>query len=614
MCGIVGYIGTRQAAPILVDGLRKLEYRGYDSAGVAVAAGPGVHILKRKGRVEELAAAMGDADLVGTVGMGHTRWATHGLPNQVNAHPHQSADGRITIAHNGIIENYAPLRSELVRRGITFVSDTDTEVLANLIAVIVAEKEITVFEAVQEALKTVRGAYAIIVLDSHDSDRLVVAAQSSPLAIGISGDELVVGSDASPIVAHTREVVYLQDEQVAELCRDGVYRIISLAGVDIEPDVLTVAAGLDEFEKGTHEHYMLKEMHEQPMVVRETIRGRLSLDVQTVLLGGIVDFEQRILRAQKLTILACGTSWHAGLAGKYLIEDIAGIPVELEYASEFRYRATPVRSDGVFVAISQSGETADTLAAVRLAKAAGALTLGIVNVVGSSIARATHGGVFTRAGPEISVASTKAFTAQVTVLSLMALRFAQQLGTRTRPELQELYRQLAALPDVVEQALGTAPQVEALVKYLDGQNTVLFLGRGPLYAVALEGALKLKEITYVAAEGYAAGELKHGPIALIREGTPVIVLVPGRGTLREKLVGNMHEVSARGATVIALAAADDEEIADHAAVVVRLPAMADAFNLIPFVVPLQFLSYYMGKHTGVDVDRPRNLAKSVTVE
>jgi len=614
ICGIVGYIGTRDAAPILLDGLRKLEYRGYDSAGVAVAGAGGISVLKRQGRVDELAAAMRDEELHGTVGIGHTRWATHGLPNQVNAHPHQSADGRITIAHNGIIENYAPLRKGLIRRGVTFASDTDTEVLANLIAVIADEKALDVFEAVQEALKTVRGAYAIVVLDDRAPDRLVVAAQSSPLAIGISTDELVVGSDASPIVAHTREVVYLEDQQVAELRRDGSYAIVSLAGVTVEPDILTLAGGLDQFDKGPHEHFMLKEMHEQPTVVRETIRGRLSLDGQTVLLGGIVDFEQRILRAQKLTILACGTSWHAGLVGKHLIEDIACIPVELEYASEFRYRASPVRSDGVFVAISQSGETADTLAAVRLASAAGALTLGIVNVVGSSIARATDGGVYTRAGPEISVASTKAFAGQVTVLSLMALRFAQQLGTRTRPELQELYRQLADLPDLVERALETGPAVQALVRHLDGQNIVLFIGRGALSAVALEGALKLKEITYVAAEGYPAGELKHGPIALIREGSPVIVLVPGRGTLREKLIGNMQEVRARGATVIAIASAGDDEIADHATVVVRVPAMADAFNAIPFVVPLQLLAYYMARHLGTDVDRPRNLAKSVTVE
>jgi glutamine---fructose-6-phosphate transaminase (isomerizing) len=575
----------------------------------------GVHVLKRKGRVDELASAMADAELVGSVGIGHTRWATHGLPNQVNAHPHQSADGRITIAHNGIIENYAPLRRELVKRGVTFASDTDTEVLANLIAVIAAEEGVPVFDAVQAALRTVRGAYAIIVLDAREPDGLVVAALSSPLAIGISSDALVVGSDASPIVAHTRDVVYLQDEQVAELRRDGGYRVVSLAGVAVKPDVLTVAGDSQEYDKGVHEHFMLKEMHEQPLVVRETIRGRLSLDGQTVLLGGIVDFEQRILRAQKLTILACGTSWHAGLVGKHLIEDIAHIPVELEYASEFRYRPSPVRADTVFVAISQSGETADTLAAVKLASEAGALTLGVVNVAGSSLARATDGGVYTRAGPEISVASTKAFTAQVTVLSLMALRFAQQLGTRTRPELQELYRQLAALPSLVEQTLSeTAPQVKALVRYLDGQNLVLFLGRGVLCAVALEGALKLKEITYVAAEGYPAGELKHGPIALISRGSPVIALVPGSGTLREKMIGNMQEVKARGATVIAIAMADDEEIDDHATAVVRVPVMAETFSPIPFVVPLQFLAYYMAQHMGTDVDRPRNLAKSVTVE
>jgi glutamine---fructose-6-phosphate transaminase (isomerizing) len=582
---------------------------------VAVAGPGGVQILKRKGRVDELAAAMHEEEPVGSVGIGHTRWATHGLPNEVNAHPQQSADGRITIAHNGIIENYARLRRELAKRGVTFVSDTDTEVLANLIAVIAADQVIPVFDAVQAALRTVRGAYAIIVMDAEDPDCLVVAALSSPLAIGISTDALVIGSDASPIVAHTRDVVYLQDEQVAELRPDGIYRIVGLAGVAIEPDVLTVAGGVEEFDKGTHDHFMLKEMHEQPLVVAETIRGRLSLDVQTVLLGGIVDFEQRILRAQKLTILACGTSWHAGLVGKHLIEDIAQIPVDLDYASEFRYRAAPVRSDTVFVAISQSGETADTLAAVRLAHDAGALTLGVVNVAGSSLARATDGGVYTRAGPEISVASTKAFTAQVTVLSLMALRFAQQLGTRSRPELLELYRQLAALPEIVERTLvETAPQVKQLVRHLDGHKLVLFLGRGLLYAVALEGALKLKEITYVAAEGYPAGELKHGPIALISPGSPVVALVPGAGTLREKMIGNIQEVKARGAVVIAVALADDDEIAEHATVVVRLPPIAEPFSPIPFVVPLQFLAYYMAQHIGTDVDRPRNLAKSVTVE
>jgi glutamine---fructose-6-phosphate transaminase (isomerizing) len=614
MCGIVGYIGPRQAAPILIDGLHMLEYRGYDSAGVAVGGDSGVRVLKRTGRVDALAAAMREEPLAGTIGMGHSRWATHGLPNEVNAHPHQSADGRITIAHNGIIENYLPLKKELMGRGVTFVSDTDTEVLANLIAMIAADTSAPVFQAVQSALSAVRGAYAIIVLDREDPDGLVVAANSSPLAIGISGDELVVGSDASPIVAHTPEVVYLQDGQVAELRRGGSYRVTSVSGTAVVPEILTVDVIAAQPNKGEHEHFMLKEMYEQPMVVRETIRGRLSLDGQTVLLGGIVDFEQRILRAHKLTVLACGTSWHAGLVGKHLIEDIAGIPVELEYSSEFRYRAAPVTRDTVFLAISQSGETADTLAAVRLAAEAGALTLGVVNVVGSAIARATDGGVYTHAGLEVAVASTKAFTAQVTALTLMALRFAQQLGTRTRSQLQELYRQLDELPSVVERTLEVAPEVEAVVSHLEGHNIVLFLGRGVQYAVALEGALKLKEIAYLAAEGYPAGELKHGPIALIRQGCPVIALVPREGTLREKMIGNMQEVRARGATVIAVASEDDADVADHATVVLRIPAVNDTFSAIPFVVPLQLLAYYMARHLGTDVDRPRNLAKSVTVE
>ncbi len=614
MCGIVGYIGRESAYPVLIEGLRALEYRGYDSAGVAIGNHGTLSVVKQKGRVNELDKASKEADVAGSVGIGHTRWATHGIPNKINAHPHRSADGRITLVHNGIIENYSILKKQLTEKGVSFQSETDTEVLANLIAMVAKEEKLPVFTAVQVALKMVRGAYAIAVLDADDLGRLVLAKKSSPLAIGVSNDAFYVGSDATPIIKHTQKVIYLNDDEVAELREDGTYEVVSLQSGKVEPLVQELDMSVDQLEKGGYDHFMLKEIHEQPDVVRETMRGRLSLDQQTVLLGGIADHEQRILRAPKLTIVACGTSWHAGMVGKYLIEELARIPVDLELASEFRYRKPPIHNTDVVLAISQSGETADTLAAIELANEMGALTLGIVNVVGSSIARATAAGVYTHAGPEISVASTKAFSTQVAVLTLMALRFAQQLGTLSRSQLKEYYQQLSQLPEWIGQALVANEDIAAVTDRIVASPVSLFLGRSNCYPVALEGALKLKEISYLPAEGYAAGEMKHGPIALVDEGTPVIFIVPTAAELREKVISNMEEVRARGAYVVAIADRDDHDIRDHCDALLPIPNVPDFFLPAVASVPLQLVAYHSALALNKDVDKPRNLAKSVTVE
>lgn len=614
MCGIVGYVGPRQATPVILDGLHRLEYRGYDSAGVATVNENGVQLTKEKGRVDELEALLQKKPHNATIGIGHTRWATHGVPNKTNAHPHQSADGKVVLVHNGIIENYAPIKEELVKKGISFKTQTDTEVLANLIAVIKKEQNLSLFEAVQAALQIVRGAYAIVVLDADDPDVMVAAKKSSPLAIGIGDNEFIVGSDATPIVEHTKKVIYIEDDEVAELRRNGTYSIISLKGTEVDPQIQTLEIDLDKLEKDGYPHFMLKEIHEQPQVVRETMRGRLSLDKATVLLGGIIDYEQRILRASRLTIVACGTSWHAGLVGKYLIEELASIPVEVEYSSEFRYRQTPISEHDVILAISQSGETADTLAAVELANESRALTLGLVNCVGSSIARATAAGVYTHAGPEISVASTKAFAAQVTALTLLALRLAQQLGTVPKATLQGLYQEFAELPGWIEEALKADEQAAKVAKRLKDEQLVVFLGRNTGYPVALEGALKLKEISYLPAEGYPAGEMKHGPIALIKEGTPVFVVIPSAQELREKLISNIQEIKARGAYVVGIGNDADGTLQQHVDVLLPIPAVPDLFLPTVAAVPLQFISYYAALAIGNNVDRPRNLAKSVTVE
>ncbi len=614
MCGIVGYVGSKAAYPVLIEGLRALEYRGYDSSGVAIGNEGKLEVLKQKGRVAELDCEVDTAAMTGTIGIGHTRWATHGIPNKLNSHPHQSADGRITIVHNGIIENYADLKREMLEKGISFQSETDTEVLANLIAMVRAENNVDSFKAVQDALRLVRGAYAIAVMDSEDLDTLILAKKSSPLAIGIADGEFFIGSDATPIIKYTQQVMYLNDDEVARLNRDGSMDVISLDTGAVTPEIQTLDMNINRLEKDGFEHFMLKEIHEQPRVIKETMRGRLSLDKQTVLLGGIADFEQRILRAPKITIVACGTSWHAGLVGKYLIEQLARIPVDLEYASEFRYRKPPIHNNDVIIAISQSGETADTLAAIELAKEMGALTLGIVNVVGSSIARTTDAGIYTHAGPEISVASTKAFSTQVTVLSLMALRFAQQLGTIPRAELHKLYEQMAQLPEWTAQALKDQGDIKAAVEQIITTPVSLYLGRGSSYPVALEGALKLKEISYVPAEAYAAGEMKHGPIALIDEGTPVVVIIPTDHELREKVVSNIQEVRARGAYVIGITSDTSDDIKAQCDAVLPIPEVPELFMPIIASVPLQLIAYHSALALEKDVDKPRNLAKSVTVE
>jgi glucosamine--fructose-6-phosphate aminotransferase (isomerizing) len=615
MCGIVGYIGKdEQAYSVLIDGLRALEYRGYDSAGVAVAEDGKLTVVKEKGRVADLDTIAQKKHLKGTIGIGHTRWATHGVPNQLNAHPHRSADGEIILVHNGIIENYAALREQLIKKGVTFKSETDTEVLANLIADVKATKKLSTFKAVQAALKQVRGAYAIAVLAADDLDTLVLAKKSSPLAIGIADGAFFVGSDATPIIKHTQKVIYLGDDEVAELRRDGSYEVISLNKGRVKPEIQKVEMSATELEKNGFDHFMLKEIYEQPKVIKETMRGRLSLDEQTVMLGGIADFEKRILRAPKLTIVACGTSWHAGLVGKYIIEELTRIPVEVEYASEFRYRKPPISNKDVVIAISQSGETADTLAAVQLANELGALTLGIVNVVGSSIARATRAGVYTHAGAEVSVASTKAFSTQVTVLTLLALRLARQLGTICDADLHKYYKELAQLPEWTVEALLNAKDAKTAAKYITGKPVVLYLGRGNTFPVALEGALKLKEISYVPAEAYPAGEMKHGPIALLDKGIPAVVIIPQTPELREKSISNIEEIKARGAYVIAIAPTGDKEIEQLCDIVLSVPEVPEVFYPIIASVPLQLIAYHAALHLGKDVDKPRNLAKSVTVE
>jgi glucosamine--fructose-6-phosphate aminotransferase (isomerizing) len=614
MCGIVGYLGPKEAVPVIIDGLHRLEYRGYDSAGIAVVDNRRANIVKRQGRVDELAAALRDKHFTATLGIGHTRWATHGIPNEVNAHPQQSADGRVILVHNGIIENYVQLKTGLLKQGITFKSETDTEVLANLIAIILSNHKKSLFTAVQEALKLVQGAYAIAVLDSQNTDTLVVAKKSSPLVVGLGQKEFIVGSDATPIVAHTRKVLYLNDDEVAELKRNGTYQVISLTKNKIDTKIQRLELSVDKLAKNNYPHFMLKEIHEQPDAIRNTMRGRLNLTGNTVILGGINDYEQRILRAPRLTIVACGTSWHAGLVGKYLIEELAGIPVDVELASEFRYRSYPLNNYDVVLAISQSGETADTLAALRLAQAKGALTLGLVNVVGSTIARTTLAGVYTHAGPEISVASTKAFTTQVTALTLMAMRFAQQLGNLPNTELHKLFQQFSLLPTQVEATLKHIRTIKEIIPKLVKGDVIFFLGRGNCYPVALEGALKMKEIAYLSAEGYAAGEMKHGPIALIGPNTPVFVIVPAQGELRTKLLNNIQEVKARNGYVIAVASDQDREIKKQVDVILPVPAVANIFLPIIAAIPLQLAAYYTAVQLGNDVDKPRNLAKSVTVE
>ena len=612
MCGIVAYVGYKKAEPILIKGLQRLEYRGYDSAGISLLT-DSIHTYKTKGKVSELESFIEGKNTEGEIGIAHTRWATHGEPNQRNAHPHFSQTKSISIIHNGIIENYAILKKELQSRGYVFKSDTDTEVLVNLIEDIRINESVLLDEAVRIALCQVIGAYAIVILSDKHPNTLIAARKGSPLVIGIGNDDFFLASDATPIVEYTKNVVYLEDEEIAVLTRGEELKITTIQNENKTPYVQELEWNLSELEKGGYDHFMMKEIYEQPSSIRDSLRGRLHPLTGNISLGGIIDYEQRLLKAKRIIIIACGTSWHAGLVGEYLFEDIARIPVEVEYASEFRYRNPIINEDDIVIAISQSGETADTLAAIELAKEKGATILGICNVVGSSIARASHAGSYTHAGPEIGVASTKAFTAQVTVITLMALRLAQLKGTIPKARFMQLLQEFDRIPEKVEIILKNNHIIEVIAeKYKDADN-FLYLGRGYNFPVALEGALKLKEISYIHAEGYPAAEMKHGPIALIDENMPVVFIAPHLG-IYEKVVSNIQEVKARKGKVIAIVTEGDTTDKDIADYVIEIPQTEEFLIPILASIPLQKLAYHIAVLRDCNVDMPRNLAKSVTVE
>ncbi len=612
MCGIVGYIGDREAYPILIKGLHRLEYRGYDSAGVALLNGT-LNVYKCKGKVADLEAFAKEKDKKGNIGIGHTRWATHGEPNDVNAHPHYSQSNDIVLIHNGIIENYAPLKQELKKRNYKFRSETDTEVLVNLIEDIKKNEKVSLAEAVRIALNQVVGAYAIVVFSKDNPDELIAAKKGSPLVIGVGEKEFFIGSDATPIVEYTKNVIYMEDEEIAVLKRNGEVKIKTIKNKAKTPYIEELEMQLETLEKGGFPHFMLKEIYEQPRSIKDSMRGRLDVVKGTVKLGGIADYEKAFVNAKRIIIIGCGTSWHAGLVGEYLFEDLARVPVEVEYASEFRYRNPVIREDDVVIAISQSGETADTLAAIELAKSKGATIVGICNVVGSSIPRATHAGSYTHAGPEIGVASTKAFTAQITILTLMALQVAQAKGTLSRTKFHELISELSAIPDKVQRVLERNKEIEAIAKIYKDARNALYLGRGYTFPVALEGALKLKEISYIHAEGYPAAEMKHGPIALIDENMPVFVIAT-QGTSYEKVVSNIQEVKARKGKIIAVVTEGDTVVKGLADYTIEVPEVDEHLAPLVSVIPLQLLSYHVAVMRGCNVDQPRNLAKSVTVE
>lgn len=613
MCGIVGYIGQKEAYPILINGLKRLEYRGYDSAGVALLNG-GIHVYKKAGKVADLESFVNDGDVSANTGIGHTRWATHGEANDRNAHPHFSQKKDLAIIHNGIIENYSSLKTELINRGHSFESDTDTEVLIHLIEDIRENENLPLEDAVRYALREVTGAYAILIVSINDPDVIIGARKGSPLAIGIGENEFFVGSDATPIIEHTKNVVYLQDEEIAIMNRNGDLRIKTVANKEVTPYIQKLEMQLEMIEKGGYEHFMLKEIFEQPRSILDSMRGRLKPETGEISLGGIKDYEQKIINAKRIIIVACGTSWHAGLVGEYLFEDLARIPVEVEYASEFRYRNPVISEDDVVLAISQSGETADTLAAIELAKSKGATILGICNVVGSSIPRVTHAGIYTHAGPEIGVASTKAFTAQVTALTLMAMMAAKKKGTITESYLHQLVAALNRVPKQIEKLLEDChEQVKYISEEFKDSRNFLYLGRGYNFPVALEGALKLKEISYIHAEGYPAAEMKHGPIALIDEEMPVVVLATNPSAY-EKVISNIQEVVARKGRVIAIVTEGEKSIKEMADFTIEIPETEEPLTPLISTVPLQLLSYHIALLRGCNVDQPRNLAKSVTVE
>ena len=615
MCGIVGYLGTkRQAYPVLIKGLKRLEYRGYDSAGVAlINSNDELNVYKAKGKVSELETVCADKNIEGTIGIAHTRWATHGEPSSTNAHPHYSESKNLAIIHNGIIENYAEIKKKLQGKGVHFISDTDTEVLVQLVEYIQTRKSLDLLSAVQVALHQVIGAYAIAILDKRHPDTIIAARKQSPLVVGIGDNEFFLGSDASPIIEYTDKVVYLEDENIAVMKLGEELKIVNIQNESLAPVIKTVDINLGQIEKGGYPHFMLKEIFEQPDCLINCMRGRINVNNDNVTLSAIIDHRQQLLNAKRIIIVACGTSWHAGLIGKQLLETFCRIPVNVEYASEFRYRNPVVSADDVVIALSQSGETADTLAAIELAKEHGAFIYGICNAIGSSIPRATHTGTYIHVGPEIGVASTKAFTGQVTVLTMLALTLAEAKGTIKRDEYVKVVEELTAIPEKIKEVLKSNDAIADLARTFTYAHNFLYLGRGFSYPVALEGALKLKEISYIHAEGYPAAEMRHGPIALIDSDMPVVVIAT-HNAMYEKVRSNIQEIKARNGRVIALVSKGDKTISQIADAVIELPDTMDCLEPLVATIPLQLLAYHVAVCKGKDVDQPRNLAKSVTVE
>tara|TARA_B100000963_G_scaffold257145_1_gene225581 strand:+ start:3071 stop:4918 length:1848 start_codon:yes stop_codon:yes gene_type:complete len=615
MCGIVAYIGNKDPKPIILDGLERMEYRGYDSAGILLCNNFESQLTKISGKVDSLSKILETKQQISThLGIGHTRWATHGIPDEKNAHPHISNSGKLHIVHNGIIENFDTIKKELSQRGYSFYSDTDSEVLVNLIDEIKVKENVKLSEAVQLALNQVVGAYGVVICDISNPSELVVARLGSPLAIGLGNESFYVGSDATPFLNHTRKVIYLDDNEMAVLSKSGKINIKNIVSDEaINPYVEELQWSLNNIQKGGFEHFMLKEIHEQPKAVSDTLRGRLLVHQGKIKINSLNEYKEKFLNAKRIIIVACGTSWHAGLVGEYLLEYFIRIPVEVEYASEFRYRDPIIEKDDIVICISQSGETADTLAAIKIAKEKGAFIYGICNVVGSSISRETHSGIYTHAGPEIGVASTKAFSTQITILTLIALKLAELKKTIKHEKLLAYQKELSKIPEKIKQIIKSAPEIEAIAKdYSDSQNCI-YLGRGYNFPVALEGALKLKEISYIHAEGYPAAEMKHGPIALIDKNMPVIVVAP-RKTNYEKVLSNIQEIKSRDGKIVAIVSEGDKTVANIANHVIEIPNVSECLTPILATIPLQLLSYYIAIIRGCDVDQPRNLAKSVTVE
>ena len=613
MCGIVGYIGNKQAYPILIKGLRRLEYRGYDSAGIALLNNGKLNVYKAKGKVSDLVHFAEQKDIEGTIGIAHTRWATHGEPNQVNAHPHFSQSEELAIIHNGIIENYAVLKESLKKHGFTFSSETDTEVLVQLIEYIKKSNKVDLTTAVQLALNQVVGAYAIAIIEKGHPDLIVAARKGSPLVVGIGEDEYFLASDATPIIEYTNKVVYIGEEEIVTLERGKGLKIRTIGNVEKTPEVMKLEMTLSQLEKGGYPHFMIKEIFEQPKTLSDSMRGRVNIDENHITLAGFIDNKEKFLKAKRIIITACGTSWHAGLIGKYAIEEFARIPVEVEYSSEFRYRKPVINKDDIVIAISQSGETADTLAAVELAKSKGAFIFGICNVVGSSIPRNTHSGCYTHAGPEIGVASTKAFTAQVTVLTMLALIIGKEKGTINEEDYLKIVYELARIPEKIKVILKQDAVIAEFSKTFTYAQNFIYLGRGYNFPVALEGALKLKEISYIHAEGYPAAEMKHGPIALISQEMPVVVIAPSVG-MYEKVVSNIQEIKARKGKIISIVTEGDVVVSNLSDYSISIPDTVECLVPLLAAIPLQLLAYHIAVVKGCDVDQPRNLAKSVTVE